>query len=121
GAGTGKDAVVLESVVYEGYGPGGTAILVEVLTDNRNRAVAEVRRVFDAAGVKWQTAELGKVDVGGGGTIAAFMARYGMDVLDCGVSLLAMHAPWELSGKFDVYMTYKGYHAFMADGGRRAR
>ncbi|HOX24032.1 MAG TPA: aminopeptidase, partial [Elusimicrobiales bacterium] len=75
--------------------------------------VAEVRRVFDAAGVKWQTAELGKVDAGGGGTIAGFMARYGMEVLDCGVALLAMHAPWELSGKLDTYMAYKGYLAFL--------
>lgn len=77
--------------------------------------VAEVRRVFDGAGVIWQTAELGKVDQGGGGTIAAEMARYGMDVIDCGVPILAMHAPWEVASKLDFYMTYKGYRAFLSD------
>ena len=87
-------------------------------SDANPEFIAEVRRIFDANGVKWQTAELGKVDMGGGGTIAAFMARYGMEVLDCGVALLAMHAPWELSGKFDDYMTYKGYRAFFADKGK---
>ena len=87
-------------------------------SDANPEFIADVRRIFDANGVKWQTAELGKVDMGGGGTIAAFMARYGMEVLDCGVALLAMHAPWELSGKFDDYMTYKGYRAFFADKGK---
>jgi len=82
--------------------------------------VADVRRVFNANGVTWQTAELGKVDVGGGGTIAAYMARYGMDVIDCGVALLSMHAPWEIASKFDIYMTYKGFHAFLRDA-RKAK
>lgn len=77
--------------------------------------MAEIRRVFDAAGVAWQMAELGKVDQGGGGTIAMFLARYGMDVVDCGVGLFSMHAPWEVAGKLDTYMTYKAYHAFFAD------
>lgn len=76
---------------------------------------ADVRRIFNQAGVIWQTGELGKVDQGGGGTIAMFLARYGMDVIDCGVGLLSMHAPWEVSGKLDVYMAYKGYQAFLAD------
>jgi aspartyl aminopeptidase len=78
--------------------------------------MADVRRVFDDAGVVWQMGELGKVDVGGGGTIALFLARYGMDVVDCGVGLLSMHAPWEVAGKLDVYMTYKAYRAFFDDG-----
>lgn len=77
--------------------------------------MAEIRRVFDAAGVAWQMAELGKVDQGGGGTIAMFLARYGMDVVDCGVGIFSMHAPWEVAGKFDTYMTYKAYRAFFAD------
>ena len=83
--------------------------------------VAEIRRIFDAAGVVYQSAELGKVDQGGGGTIAGYMARYGMNVIDCGVGVLSMHAPWELSGKLDVYMTYKGYLAFLKDarGGKK--
>ncbi len=78
--------------------------------------VADVRRVFNAAGVAWQTGELGKVDQGGGGTIAKFLARYTMDVLDCGVGVLSMHAPWEVIGKLDAYMAYKGYGAFLSSG-----
>ncbi len=74
--------------------------------------VAEVRRCFDDAGVLWQTAELGKVDGGGGGTIAQFVANLDVDVLDCGVALLSMHAPMEAASKLDVYMAYKGYKAF---------
>jgi len=77
--------------------------------------MAEIRRIFDAAGVAWQMAELGKVDQGGGGTIAMFLARYGMDVVDCGVGVLSMHAPWEVASKLDTYMTYKAYRAFLAD------
>ena len=56
--------------------------------------------------------ELGKVDQGGGGTIAYILANYGMEVVDCGVCLLSVHAPFEISSKADVYMTYKGYKAF---------
>jgi len=76
--------------------------------------MAEIRRVFNQAGVVWQTGELGKVDGGGGGTIALFLARYGMDVVDCGVGLFSMHAPWEVAGKLDTYMAFKGYQAFLA-------
>jgi len=78
--------------------------------------IAHIRRIFDRAGVIWQTGELGKVDQGGGGTIAYLMARYGMKVIDCGVGLLSMHAPMELAGKLDIYMAYKGYLAFLKDG-----
>ena len=78
--------------------------------------LAHVRRIFDGAGVIWQTGELGKVDQGGGGTIAWLMARYGMQVVDCGVGLFSMHAPMELAGKLDIYMAWKGYRAFLADG-----
>lgn len=74
--------------------------------------MAELRKIFDAAKVIWQPGELGKVDQGGGGTIAYMLARYEMDVVDCGVGLLAMHAPWEVAGKLDIYMAWKGYHAF---------
>jgi aspartyl aminopeptidase len=77
--------------------------------------VAQIRRIFDKAGVVWQTGELGKVDQGGGGTIAWLMARYGMHVVDCGVGLLSMHAPMELAGKLDIYMAYKAYLAFLKD------
>jgi len=76
--------------------------------------MAEIRRVFNENRVIWQTGELGKVDAGGGSTIAAFLAHYGMDVVDCGVGLLSMHAPWEVAGKLDIYMAYRGYQAFLA-------
>lgn len=68
---------------------------------------------MDDAGVAFQTAELGKVDQGGGGTIAYILALYGMEVIDCGVAVLNMHAPWELTSKADIYETKKGYEAFL--------
>ena len=73
----------------------------------------ELRRTLDAAGVCYHTCELGRVDQGGGGTIAYIMALYGMQVIDSGVALLSMHAPWELSSKADVYEAYRGYKAFL--------
>lgn len=76
--------------------------------------VAEVRRIFNENKISWQIAELGKVDQGGGGTIAQFMAVYGMEVLDCGVGLLSMHAPWEVSSVADFMMLMRGYRAFLA-------
>ncbi len=75
--------------------------------------VGKIRKLFNENGVVWQTGELGKVDMGGGGTVAQFAANYGMEVLDCGVALLSMHAPYELSSKVDVYMAYKAYKVFM--------
>ncbi len=75
--------------------------------------LARIRRVMDEAGVAYQFAELGKVDVGGGGTIAYIMGNYGMEVIDSGVAVLNMHAPWEASSKADVYEAYKGYCAFL--------
>ena len=75
--------------------------------------VALIRRCMDDAGVHFQTAELGKVDAGGGGTIAYILAKYGMDVIDCGVPVLSMHAPWEATSKADVYEAYRGYKAFL--------
>ena len=75
--------------------------------------VALIRRCMDYAGVHFQTAELGKVDAGGGGTIAYILAKYGMDVIDCGVPVLSMHAPWEATSKADVYEAYRGYKAFL--------
>ncbi|MBQ8998484.1 MAG: aminopeptidase [Clostridium sp.] len=73
---------------------------------------AEVRRIFNKAGVVWQTSELGKVDQGGGGTIAYILANYGAEVIDCGVGVLNMHAPHEIVSKIDIYEMYKGYKAF---------
>ncbi len=75
--------------------------------------IGQLRRVMDEAGVCWQTAELGKVDQGGGGTIAYITANYGMDVIDSGVALLNMHSPWEVSSKADIFEAYRGYGAFL--------
>lgn len=75
--------------------------------------VALIRSIMDGAGVHFQTCELGRVDAGGGGTIAYILARYGMDVIDCGVPVLSMHAPWETVSKADVYEAYCGYRAFL--------
>jgi len=75
--------------------------------------MAAIRRILDENEVQFQTAELGKVDVGGGGTIAYIMANYGMEVIDCGLAVLCMHAPMEVSSKADVYEGVRGYRAFL--------
>ena len=75
--------------------------------------MAHIRGIFDKKGVQFQTAELGKVDVGGGGTIAYILALYGMNVIDSGVAVLNMHAPWEATSKADIYEAYRGYKAFV--------
>lgn len=75
--------------------------------------MAAIRKALDDQGVSWQTAELGKVDQGGGGTIAYIMANYGMEVIDSGVAVLNMHAPWEIASKVDIYEAYRGYEAFL--------
>ncbi|MDD7688677.1 MAG: aminopeptidase, partial [Clostridiales bacterium] len=72
-----------------------------------------LRTIMDDAGVNFQTAELGKVDQGGGGTIAYICAAYGMEVIDSGVAVLSMHAPWEIISKADLYEATKAYRAFM--------
>ena len=74
--------------------------------------VAEVRSIFDSVGAKYQACELGRVDKGGGGTIALTLANRGMEVVDIGVPVMGMHSPYEITSKFDVYQAYKGYQAF---------
>lgn len=76
---------------------------------------ADVRRIMDDNGVRFQTAELGRVDQGGGGTIAYISAKYGMEVLDAGVPVLSMHAPWEICSKSDIYEAKKAYEAFLKE------
>ena len=76
--------------------------------------IAKIRKMMDDNNICYQTAELGKVDVGGGGTIAYILSLYGMEVIDCGVAVLNMHAPWEITSKADVYETLKGYMVFLA-------
>ena len=89
-------------------GKGGTS-------DASAEVVAYLRRLFEREGVVWQMAELGKVDQGGGGTIAKYMANRNIDTIDAGVPVLSMHAPFEVVAKFDCYMTYKGVLAAYAD------
>ena len=81
-------------------------------SDCRAEFIAEIRRMMDAGKVVWQMAELGKAEKGGGGTIAQYMARFGMDVVDFGTPLLNMHAPWELASKIDCHQTKCAYLAY---------
>ena len=74
--------------------------------------VAEVRKIFEENDVRYQIAELGKVDIGGGGTIAYILANKGIDVIDCGVPVLSMHSPYEVTSKLDLYEAHRGYEAF---------
>lgn len=129
------DSRMLSSDVSAGYDPlyasafekNNSAFLAHGLTFNKftgsrgksgsNDAnaeyIAQLRKIMDDADVKYQFAELGKVDVGGGGTIAYIMANYGMNVIDSGVAVLNMHAPYEGSSKADVYEAVRGYTAFL--------
>lgn len=77
--------------------------------------IAKLRKVFGDNKVGFQMAELGRIDAGGGGTIAFILAEYGMEVIDGGVAILCMHAPWEIASKADVYEAYRGYRAFLKD------
>ena len=86
-------------------GKGGTS-------DASAELVAWVRRVLNEAGVVWQTCELGKIDVGGGGTIAKYMANHNIDTIDLGVGVLSMHAPYEVISKVDLYEAYRAFRAF---------
>jgi len=75
--------------------------------------IAEIRRLFAKEGVIWQAGELGKIDEGGGGTVAKYLAEYGMDIIDMGAPLLAMHSPFEISSKLDIYESYRAFKAFL--------
>ena len=77
--------------------------------------IGRVRGILERNGIAYQTAELGKVDFGGGGTIAYILSLYDMEVVDCGVAVLSMHAPWEATSKADIYETEKGYEAFLQE------
>jgi len=74
--------------------------------------VGKVRKMFNENNVAWQTGELGKIDIGGGGTVAQYIANLNVDVVDCGVALLSMHSPFEIASKADIFMAYKGYRVF---------
>ena len=81
-------------------------------SDANAEFVAEVRKIFEEKNIRYQISELGKVDVGGGGTIAYILANKGMDVIDCGVPVLSMHSPYEVTSKLDLYEAHRGYEAF---------
>lgn len=81
-------------------------------SDANAEFMAKVRKIMEDENILYQVSELGKVDLGGGGTIAFILANKGMEVVDCGVPILSMHSPYEVSGKLDIYMMYKTYKAF---------
>ncbi|MBA4394511.1 MAG: aminopeptidase [Desulfobacca sp.] len=83
-------------------------------SDANAEYIAWIRNLFNQNKIVWQTGELGKVDEGGGGTIAKFLAALGMEIVDCGTPVLSMHSPFELVSKADLYMTYKGYKTFLS-------
>ena len=132
-----RNSSMLSSDVSAGYDPAyseafekknaaylGRGIVLNKFTGARGKSgsndanaeyVARVRKIFDDHDVAFQTAELGKVDFGGGGTIAYIAALYGMEVIDSGVAVLSMHSPWEVTSKADVYEAYKAYKAFLLE------
>ena len=83
-------------------------------SDANAEYVGMIRRLFNQNSIVWQTGEIGKIDEGGGGTVAKFLASYGLEIIDCGTPLLGMHSPFEISSKADTYMTYKAYKVFLS-------
>lgn len=81
-------------------------------SDANAEFVADIRNIFESNNIKYQVSELGKVDIGGGGTIAYILANKGIDVIDCGVPIISMHSPYEIASKFDIYEAYLGYKVF---------
>jgi aspartyl aminopeptidase len=110
------DVVESMNAAYINYGP-----VIMKFTGSRGKSgsndasaeyMGEVRKMLDDNGIIWQTAELGKIDMGGGGTVAAFIAEQDVDTIDIGVPVLSMHAPYEVTSKIDVYETYRAFCAF---------
>jgi aspartyl aminopeptidase len=100
-------------VCFHKYGGSGGKYYT---SDANAEYVAWLRKIFEKYRVTWQAGELGKVDEGGGGTIAKFLAIYGMEIIDCGTPVLSMHSPFEVASKADLYMTFKAYRAFFQAG-----
>ncbi len=114
-----SDVFEKKNAAFFGYG-----IVINKYTGSRGKSgsndasaeyIADIRNIFDKHKVAFQTAELGRVDLGGGGTIAYIPAKYGMNVIDSGVAVLSMHAPWEICSKSDIYEAKKAYKAFLLD------
>jgi aspartyl aminopeptidase len=102
----------------------GKGIVISKYTGSRGKAggsdanaefLQKVQTILNRNGIQWQFGNLGKVDKGGGGTIAQYVANLGVDVLDCGIPVLSMHSPFEVISKIDLWTTYKGYAAFLKD------
>ena len=132
-----KNSYMLSTDVNAGYDPMfaevfdsknasycGNGVVFSKYTGSRGKSgsndanaeyIAKIRNVMDNNNVVYQTAELGKVDAGGGGTIAYILSLYGMEVIDCGVAVLNMHAPWEIISKVDLYEAFLGYQAFLKE------
>ena len=132
-----RNSCVLSSDVSAGFDPAfgeafekkntaflGRGICFNKFTGSRGKGgsndanaeyIGKLRQVMDKAKICWQTAELGKVDEGGGGTIAYILAKYGMNVIDSGVAVLCMHSPWEVASKADIYEAYRCYKVFLQD------
>jgi len=100
----------------------GKGIVLQKYTGSRGKVgasdanpefIGELRKMFNDNNIIWQTGELGKVDLGGGGTVALYAANLGMDVVDCGISVLSMHAPYEVTSKIDIYTIYNAYKVFL--------
>ena len=121
---SGYDALYAEAFDKRNVAHLGRGMVFNKFTGSRGKSgsndanaeyLGELRAMLDKHGVRYQSAELGKVDLGGGGTIAYIMALYGMQVIDSGVAVLSMHAPWEVTSKVDIYEVKKGYAAFLAE------
>ena len=91
---------------------GETDVMILPSMSGSAEFVAQIRNLFESNDIRYQIGELGKVDIGGGGTIAYILADKGIDVIDCGVPVLSMHAPYEVTSKYDIYSAYKTYEAF---------
>ncbi len=121
---SGYDALYAEAFDKRNVAYLGRGMVFNKFTGSRGKSgsndanaeyIGELRSILDAHGVHYQSAELGRVDLGGGGTIAYIMALYGMQVIDSGVAVLSMHAPWEVTSKVDIYEAKKGYAAFLKE------
>ena len=84
-------------------------------SDANPESIAMIVSILDKAGIPWQISEMGRIDLGGGGTIAQFMADLGVNIIDCGVPVLSMHAPFEVTSKSDLYWTYRTYSEFLKE------
>ncbi|MBN1160128.1 MAG: aminopeptidase [Candidatus Diapherotrites archaeon] len=106
-----KDAHDEKNAIYIGH---GIAIDPLVKTGASAEYLGEIRKLWNDKKVPWQIGELGKIDLGGGGTVAMFFSKYGLDIIDAGIPLISMHSPFEISSKADIFSAYKAYLVFLS-------